>query len=62
MTERRGQRIPGSRYVRDFCARCKEPIRVRFAGIDPNFCESCDMRGPVVRQAIPAQPTKGAPQ
>lgn len=37
----RGRKIPGSRYVRDFCNRCNEPIRV----IDcdgKNYCRECD--------------------
>lgn len=37
----RGQRIPGSNLLRDFCARCLEPIRTD----RPNgqqFCRQCD--------------------
>lgn len=58
--EKAGERIKGSKFVRDFCARCGEPIRVitifdekvvatlgeREARIQ-NFCNDCDPRPPV---------------
>ena len=42
---KRGDPIPGSRYVRDFCWAGLEPIRVSAANlIYPNYCEDCDPR------------------
>lgn len=29
MSERRGAPIPGSRFVRDYCSGCHEPMRVK---------------------------------
>lgn len=38
-----GRKIEGSRYIRDFCPLCKEPIRVLPQNIlDNNFCSYCD--------------------
>lgn len=40
----RGERIPGSRYFRGYCCRCKEPIRVATPGAckdDLATCEEC---------------------
>jgi hypothetical protein len=49
--ETRGAPIPGSVYVRDFCAGCGEPIRVsaqRLRGTGrvslPNYCDVCGER------------------
>ena len=40
---KRGDRIPGSRYYRSFCARCQEPMRVVKAALDgPVWCRECD--------------------
>lgn len=43
--EKRGERIAGSRLFRDFCAGCREPIRVAqvFSKVGPigNYCEVC---------------------
>lgn len=51
--ERAGERIQGSKFVRDFCARCGEPIRVAtiFDEKVPdrrieNYCNDCDPRPP----------------
>ena len=39
----RGDPIPGSRYVRDFCRLCGDPIRVSsVTGITLALCEGCD--------------------
>jgi hypothetical protein len=35
--EARGEQIAGSRFVRDFCAGCQEPIRVSSTEV-PNYC------------------------
>ena len=43
--ERRGQSIPGSRFYRDFCFECGEPMRVsedRLKKGIKNRCETCD--------------------
>ena len=55
--EKRGDPIPGSRLVRDFCAKCKEPIRVNESDLffdengklittidNPNYCQDCKPR------------------
>lgn len=34
-----GSRIPGSQYLRDYCSRCGEPMRVEEVGA--NYCEDC---------------------
>lgn len=43
--ERRGERVAGSRFLRDFCAGCGEPIRAGtvFSKVGPifNYCEVC---------------------
>jgi hypothetical protein len=39
----RGDAIPGSRYVRDFCVTCGEPIRVNIVG--DHQCLSCKPTG-----------------
>jgi hypothetical protein len=41
--EQRGAPIPGSSLYRDFCAVCKEPIRVPLEklGLPQNFCLDC---------------------
>ena len=41
MKERIGDRIEGSRYVRDRCKHCRQPIRVVCTGTY-NQCEECD--------------------
>lgn len=38
--EARGAAIPGSRYVRDFCRECEEPIRVVVAD-GSSCCADC---------------------
>jgi hypothetical protein len=41
--ELRGQRIPGSKYFRDFCGRCGAPTRVTQNRIgDGMWCEDCE--------------------
>jgi len=41
VSECRGESIAGSRYRRDFCAKCGDPIRV--SSVDGlNFCSACD--------------------
>lgn len=41
--ELRGQRIPGSRYFREFCSRCYAPLRVTESKIGYGVqCEDCD--------------------
>jgi hypothetical protein len=43
--EKKGEKIEGSRYYRDFCAGCGEPMRV--VRVDPNippYCEQCSPR------------------
>jgi len=38
-----GDPVPGSRYFREFCSRCKEPLRVERHNIGAlNYCEACD--------------------
>lgn len=45
--EPRGALIAGSRFYRDFCARCSEPIRVRYVNDTvENYCEKCDPKKP----------------
>lgn len=39
--EKRGEKIPGSRFVRDFCNDCGTPMRVVAIDI-PHWCEDCD--------------------
>lgn len=49
----RGARIEGSKYFRDWCATCKEPIRV--IGIrSPNQCTRC--AHPMPEGGNPAHP------
>lgn len=38
---RRGDRIPGSKLLRDFCAACEEPIRVSAIGRYRGICLGC---------------------
>jgi hypothetical protein len=40
---KRGDRIPGSRWYRDWCAGCREPIRVSEPALDleRNYCRDC---------------------
>ena len=38
--EARGEGIKGSRFLRDFCARCDEPMRVSDCNGN-NLCEEC---------------------
>ena len=42
-----GDQIPGSRFFRAFCHRCKEPMRVPYSTIQigkPVWCEECEPR------------------
>lgn len=39
--EARGEQIAGSRFVRDFCVGCNEPIRVSSI-TQPNYCLDCE--------------------
>jgi hypothetical protein len=39
--EQKGDTIPGSRFLRDFCEGCGEPIRVINVAT-PNYCTECD--------------------
>jgi hypothetical protein len=42
-----GDPIPGSRYFRAFCNRCRTPLRVTEARLgEENFCEECSPRKP----------------
>lgn len=66
--DRRGAPIPGSRYVRDFCAGCGEPIRVSPENLTsargeriPNFCEVCTNRRPLPPVRDPAVPEEPSP-
>ncbi len=43
-TLHRGDAIPGSRYVRDFCSTCREPIRVEQAH-GKHTCADCKIDG-----------------
>ncbi len=37
-----GAQIPGSRFFRDYCKRCKTPMRVTEAMVrGNNFCDEC---------------------
>lgn len=48
MIEQRGEPIPGSKLVRDFCVLCDEPIRVFNVG--HHYCTDCqklDKTGPL---------------
>jgi hypothetical protein len=38
--ERKGERISGSKYFRDFCSLCKDPIRVSNTHV-ANICDAC---------------------
>ena len=45
--QRPGDPIPGSRYVREFCYSCGEPIRVHPGKVGwHELCERCDHRIP----------------
>lgn len=47
-----GKPIKGSRYIRDFCAECKEPIRVPSEKLlNDNYCNFCDSN-PLPRRTI----------
>lgn len=38
-----GDQIPGSRYVRSFCWRCREPMRVQPCRLETEmYCGDCD--------------------
>lgn len=53
---RRGDPIPGSRFVRAYCDRCDAPMRVsskQLMTVTPIYCECCDP--PVI---IPSAATK----
>src|SRR3989304_5787073 len=42
-SEEFGKPVPNSKYFRDFCASCGEPIRVSSEKLyDDNFCRDCD--------------------
>ena len=41
LVEKRGEHIPGSKYLRDYCCVCGEAIRV-VALIPCNFCSDCN--------------------
>ena len=41
--EKAGEKIAGSRYYREFCTRCREPLRVTENRVGhSNYCEVCD--------------------
>ena len=42
--EERGDPIPGSKFLRDFCAECEEPIRVTSISTQ-NYCHECRPEG-----------------
>lgn len=62
-----GEQIPGSRYFRDYCRRCSEPLRVTEGRLDiANYCNDCSPGEPpaagtglTYRQAIGSAKTKG---
>lgn len=39
--EKRGERISGSKYIRDFCLDCGEPLRVISLEYSPRYCCDC---------------------
>lgn len=41
----RGAPVPGSKYVRDYCTGCHDPIRVKSI-MGHNFCTRCTLRDP----------------
>lgn len=42
-----GHQIKGSRYVRDFCPTCGEPIRIPSGKLlEDNYCQHCDGHPP----------------
>lgn len=43
--QQRGQPIPGSKLLREFCWRCDAPLRVLAIGA-PAYCEECEPRQP----------------
>lgn len=47
--EKRGDAIHGSRLFRDWCAGCREPIRVTAAALElaRNWCRDCAPSAPV---------------
>jgi hypothetical protein len=59
--EQRGERIAGSSLYRDFCAVCKEPIRVpeEKLALPQNFCLDC-MRKAVQKVAESVQQQEAA--
>ena len=41
----KGTQIPGSKYYRDYCTRCEEPLRIAYSRLDlTNYCERCSPR------------------
>lgn len=38
---KKGDKIPGSLFYRDFCHRCGEPLRVSNLN-EENYCEDCE--------------------
>lgn len=41
----KGMQIPGSKFYRDYCARCEEPLRFYYDSLDEsNYCERCSPR------------------
>jgi hypothetical protein len=57
--EKRGQPIPSSRFFRDFCVDCGEPMRVTRARLQKfikNRCEFCDPKHIGVGNAVRSDP------
>jgi hypothetical protein len=47
MSEDVGAPIPGSRFVRDFCANCGEPMRICPDRVgEENYCSECEPPAP----------------
>jgi hypothetical protein len=55
---KRGDMIPGSRFVRDFCRRCRTPMRVSKDAFEAKyecFCEVCAPHPPNYQTLTPRQ-------
>lgn len=55
-----GEKIPGSQWIRDYCARCNEPLRVRGLYCEDgsrfdHYCEQCDPQPPRYQALAPHQ-------
>ncbi len=54
-----GEEIPGSLWIRDYCARCQTPLRVRGLYLNgvrfDHYCERCDPDPPKYQALSPHQ-------